>query len=141
MNKIKFTLIVFIIIFSACQRVEKKFSSEDQLMAEKIKSEFLRSWNAYKNYAWGHDVLLPVSKSYMDWYENPLGISPIDAYSTMKVMGLDKEAEQVQRYVTDTISFDKDQFVKTFEVNIRVLGGLVAMYQFTKARQPRGNPV
>jgi hypothetical protein len=68
----------------------------------------------------------------LDWYENPLGISPIDAYSTMKVMGLDKEAEQVQRYVADTINFDKDQFVKTFEVNIRVLGGLVAMYQFTK---------
>jgi hypothetical protein len=34
--------------------------------------------------------------------------------------------------VVDSLDFDKDQFVKTFEVNIRVLGGLVAMYQFTK---------
>ena len=100
-------------------------------MAEQIKSEFLRSWNAYKTYAWGHDVLLPVSKGHMDWYEHSLGISPIDAYSTMKVMGLEQEAVEVQRYVIDSLDFDKDQFVKTFEVNIRVLGGLVAMYQFT----------
>jgi mannosidase alpha-like ER degradation enhancer 1/mannosidase alpha-like ER degradation enhancer 2 len=107
-------------------------TSDDQKIAGQIKSEFRRSWNAYKTYAWGHDVLLPVSKGYMDWYENSLGISPIDAYSTMKIMGLDEEAAQVQKYVADTISFDKDQFVKTFEVNIRVLGGLVAMYQFTK---------
>lgn len=117
-------------IFSGCQPI-KQSQPEDQLRAGEIKSEFLRSWNAYKTYAWGHDVLLPISKSYMDWYEHPLGISPIDAYSTMKIMGLDEEAAQVQKYVTDTLDFDRDQFVKTFEVNIRVLGGLVAMYQFT----------
>ncbi len=125
-------MISSIITFSGCQIKDKKVSESDWQMAEKIKSEFLRSWKAYKTYAWGHDVLLPVSKSYMDWYGNSLGISPIDAYSTMKVMGLDQEAEQVQRYVADTLNFDKDQFVKTFEVNIRVLGGLVAMYQFSK---------
>jgi hypothetical protein len=130
MNKI-LTQLAFITLFIVSCQPAWKGSSEDQIMAEKIKSEFLRSWNAYKTYAWGHDVLLPLSKSYMDWYEHSLGISPIDAYSTMKVMGLDREAEEVQRYVVDSISFDKDQFVKTFEVNIRVLGGLVAMYQFT----------
>lgn len=101
-------------------------------MAEKIKAEFVRSWNGYKTYAWGHDVLLPVSKGNMDWYENSLGISPIDAYSTMKVMGLEKEAGEVQRYVVDSIDFDKDIFVKTFEVNIRILGGLLAMYEFSE---------
>lgn len=131
MKKPLIFLFASIIVFSACQPVERKTGTDDQLITEKIKSEFLRSWNAYKTYAWGHDVLLPLSKSYMDWYADPLGISPIDAYSTMKVMGLDTEAAQVQRYVTDTLSFDKDQFVKTFEVNIRVLGGLVAMYQFS----------
>ncbi|NTV83249.1 MAG: glycoside hydrolase family 47 protein [Bacteroidales bacterium] len=131
MKNICFLLISSIITFSGCQTALEKSSEADRQIAEQIKSEFLRSWNAYKTYAWGHDVLLPVSKSHMDWYENSLGISPIDAYSTMKVMGLEAEAAQVQRYVTDTLDFDKDQFVKTFEVNIRVLGGLVAMYQFT----------
>jgi hypothetical protein len=124
-------LLCVIILFISCNSSEKNTSDADHKMADQIKSEFLRSWNAYKTYAWGHDALLPVSKGYMDWYENSLGISPIDAYSTMKVMGLDDEASQVQKYVTDSLDFDKDQFVKTFEVNIRVLGGLVAMYQFT----------
>jgi hypothetical protein len=132
MKKFCIILISGMITFSGCQTFEKKISEADRQMAAQIKSEFLRSWNAYKTYAWGHDALLPLSKSHMDWYENSLGISPIDAYSTMKVMGLDEEAAQVQRYVADTLDFDKDQFVKTFEVNIRVLGGLVAMYQFTK---------
>jgi mannosidase alpha-like ER degradation enhancer 1/mannosidase alpha-like ER degradation enhancer 2 len=125
-------LVAMSVSLAACKPKENKTSETDRQIAEQIKSEFLRSWNAYKTYAWGHDVLLPLSKSHMDWYENSLGISPIDAYSTMKVMGLDEEAAQVQRYVADTLDFDKDQFVKTFEVNIRVLGGLVAMYQFTK---------
>jgi hypothetical protein len=130
----KFFLLIFILIFSmpGCRTNDKKSTEADRRTAEKIKSEFLRSWNAYKTYAWGHDVLLPVSKGYMDWYEQSLSISPIDAYSTMMVMGLENEAREVQSYVVDSLSFDKDQFVKTFEVNIRVLGGLVAMYQFTK---------
>jgi len=127
-----------LITFSGCQTIEKKNSQGDQLMAEKIKAEFVRSWNAYKTYAWGHDVLLPVSKSYIDWYGQSLHISPIDAYSTMKVMGLDKEAEEVQRYVVDSIDFDKDLFVKTFEVNIRILGGLLAMYEFSGDKKVLG---
>ncbi len=126
------SLLFILILFISCNSSIKTTSDADRKMAEEIKSEFVRSWNAYKTYAWGHDALLPVSKSYMDWYEHSLGISPIDAYSTMKVMGLDAEAAEVQRYVVDSLDFNKDQFVKTFEVNIRVLGGLVAMYQFTK---------
>lgn len=120
------------LIFAGCQTAEQKDKQADQLMAEKIKAEFVRSWDAYKTYAWGHDVLLPVSKGHMDWYEQSLHISPIDAYSTMKVMGLDREAEEVRHYVVDSIDFDKDLFVKTFEVNIRILGGLLAMFEFSK---------
>ena len=96
-----------------------------------VKKEFIRTWEAYKTYAWGHDVLLPLSKSYSDWYEKSLHISPIDAYSTMKVMGLDDLAKEVETYLIDSISWDKDLFVKTFEVNIRILGGLLSMYQYT----------
>jgi len=63
-----------------------------------IKSETLRSWNAYKQYAWGYDVLLPLSKKGFNWYEESLGISPFDAYSTLAVMGLDKEAKEIENY-------------------------------------------
>jgi len=125
------TLILTSLILSSCLSPEQKAASADKETAEKIKAEFVRSWDAYKKYAWGHDVLLPVSKGYKDWYEESLHISPIDAYSTMKVMGLDEEAELVMKYVADSIDFNKDIFVKTFEVNIRILGGLMAMYEMS----------
>lgn len=96
-----------------------------------VRREFLRSWEAYRQYAWGHDVLLPNTKGFSDWYKESLHISPIDAYSTMRVMGLDAQAAEVERYIIDSVSFDKDIFVKTFEVNIRILGGLLNMYQWT----------
>lgn len=97
-------------------------------LAEEVKSEMLRSWQAYKQYAWGHDVLKPLTRSHQDWYAEPLYISPIDAYSTLVTMGLNGEAAEIERYVVDSLSFDKDVDAKIFEVNIRILGGLLAMY-------------
>lgn len=101
-------------------------------LAEEIKTETLRSWNAYKQYAWGHDALAPLSKSYRDWYEKSLYISPIDAYSTLFMMGFDDEASQVEQYVIDSLDFNLDINVKIFEVNIRILGGLLSMYELSK---------
>lgn len=128
-----YLFLVFIFVFTACenQPIKKQNQEVEINLAKEVKAEFVRSWEGYKKYAWGHDVLLPLSKSYQDWYEESLHISPIDAYSTMKVMGLNKEAEEVENYVIDSISWDKDLFVKTFEVNIRILGGLLAMYEYT----------
>ena len=99
--------------------------------AEDVKNETSRAWEAYSKYAWGHDELLPLTKASSDWYDEPLYISPIDAYSTLKIMGFDKQAERIEKFVCDSLSFDKDIYVKTFEVNIRILGGLLSMYDFT----------
>jgi len=121
------------LILLSCNGTESpKTETGPGLLAEQVKAETLRSWKAYKQYAWGSDVLLPLSKKAENWYDEPLYISPIDAYSTLKVMGLDEEAAEIERYLLDSVSFDKDIFVKVFEVNIRVLGGLLAMYQFTE---------
>ncbi len=99
--------------------------------AEQVKFEMIRSWNAYKEYAWGYDVLLPLSKSGYNWYDTSLGISPFDAYSTLAVMGLDKEAKEIEEYAVSK-NWDQDVFVQVFEVNIRILGGLLAIYDDTK---------
>lgn len=116
-------------VLTAC--TPKGEIKSDTGFAAEVKKEFIRAWEGYKTYAWGHDVLLPLSRSYSDWYEKSLHISPIDAYSTMKVMGLNDLAKEVETYLIDSISWDKDLFVKTFEVNIRILGGLLAIYQYT----------
>lgn len=126
-------MLVLTLMISSCQNntQQKEIPVEDIELAEDVKAEFIRSWEGYKKYAWGHDVLLPISKSYKDWYNESLHISPIDAYSTIKVLGLDEYAIEIENYVIDSISWDKDLFVKTFEVNIRILGGLLAMYEYT----------
>lgn len=110
--------------------VQQKDSLLLMLQAE-VKAETVRSWNDYRTYAWGHDVLLPLSKSSFDWYEESLGISPIDAYSTLKVMGLEKEAKEIEEYAI-AMDWDKDLYVQTFEVNIRILGGLLSMYHYSQ---------
>ncbi len=35
----------------------------DAEMAERVRQEFRYSWAGYKQYAWGHDALKPLSKS------------------------------------------------------------------------------
>ena len=123
-------------LFLSCHSSKKltacKFSDTLSVtLAEDVKNETLRTWSAYTKYAWPHDGLLPISKTYHDWYAQSINMSPIDAYSTLKVMGLDKEAGRIEKFVIDSLDFDKDIFVKLFEVDIRILGGLLNIYEMT----------
>lgn len=100
-------------------------------LAAEVRAEFLRAWNGYKKYAWGHDDLKPLSKTYHDWYAEPLLMTPVDALDTMIIMGLDDEAAATKQYIIDNLSFDKDMEVQNFEITIRLLGGLLTNYQLT----------
>ena len=103
-----------------------------QAAAERVREEFLHAWNAYKKYAWGHDILKPHGKSYQDWHEVPIYLTPIDALDTMELMGLIEEADSVREFLVNNLSFDQDIYVKNFEMTIRVLGGLLSAYQMTQ---------
>lgn len=139
-----FYAFLFIVLMASCQNPNSQQASNNDsaiqvdttgdALAQELVSETKRTWDAYKKYAWGHDVLKPLSKSYKDWYKEPLYISPIDAYSTLLLMGLKDDAKEIENYVVDSLSFDKDLDAKIFEVNIRILGGLLAMYEWS------GNP-
>lgn len=121
-----------IILGTACGTSEDiKRETQESPLAKEVIGETIRSWHAYKQYAWGHDVLAPLTKTAKDWYEKPLYISPIDAYSTLYVMGLDNEANEIEQYVMDSLNFDVDIDAKIFEVNIRILGGLLSMYDLS----------
>ena len=100
-------------------------------LAREVKAEFLHSWNGYKKYAWGNDDLKPISRSYHNWYSEPLLMTPVDALDTMYLMGMKKEADRTRRYITKNLSFDKDIRVQNFEITIRLLGGLLSAYQIT----------
>src|SRR5260370_9820763 len=105
--------------------------SQRQETARQVRSEFGHAWNRYKKYAWGHDDLKPLSKTYRDWYAQPLLMTPVDALDTMIIMGMKDEAATTKQYIIDHLSFDKDISVQNFEITIRLLGGLLSNYQLT----------
>lgn len=99
--------------------------------AERVREEFLHAWNGYRQWAWGHDELMPLTKSYHDWYGVPLLMTPVDALDTMILMGLDDQAKEARELIDTKLSFDRDIYVKNFEITIRLLGGLLSSYELT----------
>lgn len=104
-------------------------------LTARVRAEFLHAWNGYKKYAWGHDDLKPLSKTYHDWYAQSLLMTPVDALDTMILMGLKEEAKTTREYIDQNLSFDKDIDVQNFEITIRLLGGLLSSYQLTGDRR------
>lgn len=119
-------------IFCVHHPSEKAISEKEKAeLAEHVRQEFLHSWNGYKKYAWGHDQLKPLSKSFRDWHEVSLYMTPVDSMDTMYLMGMKDEADKTKEYVIQNLSFDADIYVKNFEIVIRILGGLLSTYQTT----------
>jgi ER degradation enhancer, mannosidase alpha-like 2 len=100
-------------------------------MAADVRQEFTHAWEGFKKYAWGHDELLPVSRGFKDWHDQPLHMTPVDALSTMLLMGMRDEADKTREFIVANLSFDKDISVKNFEITIRILGGLLSAHQLT----------
>lgn len=106
-------------------------SADAVAMAARVKSEYLHAWHGYERYAWGHDALDPLSLKPRDWYAKPLLMTPVDALDTLVLMGLDKEAARDRELIDSKLTFDRDMYVKVFEVNIRLLGGLLSGYEMS----------
>ncbi len=100
-------------------------------LAQEVRKEFLHAWNAYKKYAWGHDGLRPISKTPYDWGSAPLYITPLDALDTMILMGLTEEADSTREFLVRHLDYNRDQYVKNFEITIRSLGSLLSSFQLT----------
>ena len=101
-----------------------------QLLA-RVRTEFLHAWSNYERYAWGQDALRPLSKTGHDWYGQSLFMTPVDALDTLILMRFDAEAERARSLIVSDLSFDRDIYVKNFEITIRLLGGLLSSYQLT----------
>jgi len=105
------------------------FAKEKKEMAEKVKAEFQHAWNGYMKYAKGTDSLKPLSKKGSNWYTHSLLMTPVDAFDTMILMDLEKEANECKKLIKEELRFDYDMEVQLFEVVIRILGGLIAAHQ------------
>jgi mannosidase alpha-like ER degradation enhancer 2 len=128
------SLILLILLFtfsvSAFSQTASKVNKKQ--LADQVKAEFLHAWNGYKQYAWNHDDLKPLSKTHRDWYPpETLLMTPVDSLDSLYLLGFKAEADKTRKFITDNLSFDKDIDVQNFEITIRILGGLLSSYQMT----------
>jgi mannosidase alpha-like ER degradation enhancer 2 len=128
-----FTLVAVLVLSTVTANAQQPVNKPQ--LAAQVRAEFLHAWNGYQKYAWGHDDLKPLSKTYHDWYAQALLMTPVDALDTMILMGLKDEAKHTREYIDQNLSFDKDIEVQNFEITIRLLGGLLSNYQLTGDRR------
>jgi ER degradation enhancer, mannosidase alpha-like 2 len=131
MKTMLFRLATIATIMAICAPLACPQQPANRALANQVRAEFLHAWNGYKKYAWGHDDLKPLSKTYHDWYAEPLLMTPVDALDTMILMGMNDEAKGTREYIIRNLSFNKDIDVQNFEITIRLLGGLLSSYQLT----------
>ncbi|KAI0346608.1 glycoside hydrolase family 47 protein [Trametopsis cervina] len=102
-----------------------------------VKDIFLTSYNAYKEFAFGHDDLTPVTKSFTD-SRNGWGATIVDALTTLYIMGetdLFEEAVNFTNHIDYNISHT-DSTVSVFETTIRYLGASLSAYELSGKKYP-----
>jgi hypothetical protein len=111
-------------------RVIKKFTGPTTPRQEAVVKAFKHAWQGYKQFAWGHDHLKPITEGYSDWFG--LGLTIVDSIDTIYIMGLTKEYNEAREWIEKHLHFDVNRDVNLFEVTIRVLGGLLSIYHLTQ---------
>jgi ER degradation enhancer, mannosidase alpha-like 2 len=131
--KINIVLLSALFIFSSIEvRAQKAFTSRQKSVeCAKIKAACLHAWSGYKKYANGFDALKPISKKGHNWYGVSFLMTPVDAFDTFYLLGLKAEAEEAKELIVNGLHFDVDQEVQLFEVNIRLLGGLLSAWELS----------
>ncbi|CDS13087.1 hypothetical protein LRAMOSA05271 [Lichtheimia ramosa] len=102
---------------------------------EAIVDGFKHAWSGYKEYAWMHDELKPVSKSFKDPFGG-WGASLVDGLSTLLVMGLEDEFREALPELEKIEFHAYDGTVSVFESIIRYMGGLLSAYELSNEQYP-----
>ncbi|KAK4645201.1 hypothetical protein QC761_000840 [Podospora bellae-mahoneyi] len=92
----------------------------------------IKSWSAYRKYAWKKDALLPLSATGKDQFSG-WAATLVDSLDTLWIMGLREEFDEAVAAVAE-IDFanSSSPMINIFETNIRYLGGLLAAYDLSK---------
>ena len=104
---------------------------EREKRLETIKNAFLHTWDGYKQFAWKHDELRPVSGGFKDTFCG-WGATLVDTLDTLWIMGMKNEfdiAVQATKDIDFTTSA-RDQ-IPLFETTIRYMGGLLGAYDIS----------
>ncbi|XP_027331674.1 alpha-mannosidase I MNS5 [Abrus precatorius] len=111
-------------------------------MKERVRNMFYHAYDNYMTYAFPHDELKPLTKTFTDSLSelgnlklehlpqdyNGSALTLIESLSSLVIMGNNTEFERVVRWLSENLTFDVDARINLFECNIRVLGGLVSAH-------------
>lgn len=103
---------------------------------------FYHAYNNYLTYAFPHDELKPLTKSFTDSLSelgnlrheylpqdyNGSALTLIESLSSLVILGNNTEFERAVLWLSENLTFDVDARINLFECNIRVLGGLVSAH-------------
>src|SRR6478735_3850705 len=76
----------------------------------------------------GFDEYHPISKTGENMAPKGLGWIIIDSLDTMILMNLTSRVQDARHWISDSLTWDQDQDVNTFETTIRMLGGLLSAH-------------
>lgn len=84
-------------------------------------------------YAAGFDEYHPVTKKGVNMVKGGMGLQIVDALDTMMIMNLTSRVQHARTWIYNSLQYDQNNDVNTFETTIRMLGGLLsAHYLSTK---------
>ena len=107
---------------------------ERQKRCDAVKEVFLRSWNAYKEHAWGHDEFAPLTMAWKDHFGG-WGATLVDALDTLLIMNLDDEfKEAITTLKSVDFSITHVKTLNVFETTIRFLGGLLSAHELAAGK-------
>lgn len=118
-------------------RRESKIAESVRLQRRaEVKGAFLHAWKGYKEKAWLHDELLPVSGGHKDPFVG-WAATLVDSLDTLWIMGLKDEFEDALGAIEQIdFSTPNAERVPVFEVTIRYLGGLLGAWDISGHRYP-----
>ncbi|PPR02348.1 hypothetical protein CVT24_011692 [Panaeolus cyanescens] len=97
-----------------------------------IVKAFKHSWHAYERDAMGADEYHPISGVGSNLTKaGGIGYMVVDVLDSLQIMGLDEEYNRARHWVSEKLTFDRDDKFSTFETTIRVLGGLLSAYHLS----------
>ncbi|KAI9375382.1 glycoside hydrolase [Aspergillus egyptiacus] len=95
---------------------------------EKVRDTFIVSWDGYEQYAWGFDEYQPIAKKGKNMVKGGIGWQIVDALDTMMIMNLTSRVQHARTWIHNSLQYNQDQDVNTFETTIRMLGGLLSAH-------------
>ncbi|KAG9234939.1 glycoside hydrolase family 47 protein [Amylocarpus encephaloides] len=103
---------------------------------QQVRKAFLHAWKGYKEFAWLHDEILPLSGGAKDPYVG-WAATLVDSLDALYILGLHDEFHQALKAL-DMIDFTKphSERVPVFETTIRYLGGLLGAYDISDGKYP-----